>query len=109
MVGGLKFFFMGAQYPAPQGAVPTSIRLCRRAKSTPSSPGSRLNPSRLWRATASSRKNLEYGQSKAVGPELGFVMTTKDMAEKKRPVVERIVWAYLKIQEELAASPPLRA
>lgn len=50
-------------------------------------------------------KNLEYGQSKAVGPELGFVMTTKDMAEKKRPVVERIVWAYLKIQEELAASP----
>ena len=39
-------------------------------------------------------KNLEYGQSKAVGPELGFVMTTKDMAEKKRPVVERIVWAY---------------
>ena len=50
-------------------------------------------------------KNLEYGQSKAVGPELGFIMTTKDMAEKKRPVVERIVWAYLKIQEELAASP----
>ena len=50
-------------------------------------------------------KNLEYGQSKAVGPELGFVMTTRDMAEKKRPVVERIVWAYLKIQEELAASP----
>ena len=50
-------------------------------------------------------KNLEYGSSKAVGPELGFIMTTKDMAEKKRPVVERIVWAYLKIQEELAASP----
>jgi sulfonate transport system substrate-binding protein len=50
-------------------------------------------------------KNLEYGQSKAVGPELGFIMSTKDMAEKKRPVVERIIWAYLKIQEELAASP----
>ncbi len=50
-------------------------------------------------------KNLEYGSSKAVGPELGFIMTTKDMAEKKRPVVERIVWAYLKIQEELAADP----
>jgi sulfonate transport system substrate-binding protein len=32
-------------------------------------------------------------------------MTTKDMAEKKRAVIERIVWAYLKIQEELAASP----
>ena len=31
-------------------------------------------------------KNLEYGQSKAVGAELGFIMTTKDMAEKKRPV-----------------------
>ena len=50
-------------------------------------------------------KNLEYGQSKAVGPELGMIMTTKDMAEKKRAVVERIVWAYLKIQGELAASP----
>jgi ABC-type nitrate/sulfonate/bicarbonate transport system substrate-binding protein len=50
-------------------------------------------------------KNLEYGQSKAVGPELGMVMTTKDMVEKKRPVVERLVWAYLKIQGELAASP----
>ena len=50
-------------------------------------------------------KNLEYGQSKAVGPELGMVMTTKDMVEKKREVVERIVWTYLKIQEELAASP----
>jgi sulfonate transport system substrate-binding protein len=50
-------------------------------------------------------KNLEYVQSKAVGPELGFIMATKDMAEKKRPVVERVVWAYLKIQEELAASP----
>jgi ABC-type nitrate/sulfonate/bicarbonate transport system substrate-binding protein len=50
-------------------------------------------------------KNLEYGQSKAVGPELGMIMTTKDMAEKKRAIVERIVWAYLKIQGELAASP----
>jgi sulfonate transport system substrate-binding protein len=50
-------------------------------------------------------KNLEYGQSKAVGPELGFVMTTKDMAEKKRAVVERVIWAYLKIQDELASSP----
>jgi sulfonate transport system substrate-binding protein len=50
-------------------------------------------------------KNLEYGQSKAVGPELGMIMTTKDMAEKRRAVVERIVWAYLKIQGELAASP----
>jgi ABC-type nitrate/sulfonate/bicarbonate transport system substrate-binding protein len=27
------------------------------------------------------------------------------MVEKKRPVVERLVWAYLKIQGELAASP----
>jgi sulfonate transport system substrate-binding protein len=50
-------------------------------------------------------KNLEYGQSKAVGPELGMVMTTKEMADKKRAVVERVVWAYLKIQGELAASP----
>ena len=50
-------------------------------------------------------KNLEYGQSKAVGPELGMIMTTKDMVEKKRAAVERFVWAYLKIQNELAASP----
>ena len=50
-------------------------------------------------------KGLEYGSSKAVGPELGMIMTTKDMVEKKRAVVERFVWAYLKIQNELAASP----
>jgi sulfonate transport system substrate-binding protein len=50
-------------------------------------------------------KALEYGQSKAVGPELGMIMTTRDMVEKRRAAVERVVWAYLKIQEELAASP----
>ncbi len=53
-------------------------------------------------------KNLEYGQSKAVGPELGFVMTTKDMAEKKRPVVERIVWAYLKFRRSSSFAAKVR-
>lgn len=50
-------------------------------------------------------KNLEYSQSKAVGAELGMLMATKTATEKKRAAVERFVWAYLKSQEALAASP----
>lgn len=50
-------------------------------------------------------KNLEYGSSKAVGPELGMIMASKTSAEKKRAAVERFVWAYLKSQGELAKSP----
>jgi sulfonate transport system substrate-binding protein len=50
-------------------------------------------------------KNLEYSQSKSVGAELGLLMATKTATEKKRAAVERFVWAYLKAQEGLAASP----
>jgi sulfonate transport system substrate-binding protein len=50
-------------------------------------------------------KNLEYGSSKAVGAELGMIMASKTAAEKKRAALERFVWAYLKVQGELAKSP----
>jgi sulfonate transport system substrate-binding protein len=50
-------------------------------------------------------KNLEYGQSKAVGAELGIIAASKDALEKKRGAVERFVWAYLRAQEQMSKSP----
>ena len=50
-------------------------------------------------------KNLEYSQSKAVGAELGIIITSRDALDKKRGAVERFVWSYLNAQEELAKSP----
>lgn len=50
-------------------------------------------------------KNLEYGSSKAVGPELGLIAASKNAVDTKKDAVERFVWAYLKSQEALAKSP----
>lgn len=50
-------------------------------------------------------KNLEYGSSKAVGAELGMVMTSKQAIAAKRDAIARFVWAYLKTEEHLAQSP----
>jgi sulfonate transport system substrate-binding protein len=49
-------------------------------------------------------RNLEYGSSKAVGAELGMIMTTKQAIPAKRAAIERFVWAYLATQERLAQS-----
>lgn len=50
-------------------------------------------------------KNLEYGSSKAVGPELGLIAASKNAVDTKKDAVERFVWAYLKSQEAMAKSP----
>jgi len=50
-------------------------------------------------------KNLEYGSSKAVGAELGMIMTSKQAIAAKRDAIARFVWAYLQIEEHLAQSP----
>lgn len=50
-------------------------------------------------------KNLEYGQSKSVGAELGLLAANRVTATAKRDVVQRFVWAYLSSMESLAASP----
>jgi sulfonate transport system substrate-binding protein len=50
-------------------------------------------------------KNLEYGSSKAVGAELGLLVASKQAVESKRAAVERFVWAYLKIQDDLKKDP----
>jgi sulfonate transport system substrate-binding protein len=49
-------------------------------------------------------RNLEYGSSKAVGAELGMIMTTKQAIAAKRAAIERFLWAYLATQERLAQS-----
>lgn len=50
-------------------------------------------------------RNLEYSSSKAVGAELGLLVASKQAVDAKRAAVERFVWAYLKIQEDLKKSP----
>jgi sulfonate transport system substrate-binding protein len=50
-------------------------------------------------------KNLEYGSSKAVGAELGMIMTSKQAIAAKRDAIARFVWTYLKTEEHLAQSP----
>jgi sulfonate transport system substrate-binding protein len=50
-------------------------------------------------------KNLEYGSSKAVGAELGMIMTSKQAIAAKRDAIARFVWAYLQTEEYLAQSP----
>jgi len=50
-------------------------------------------------------KNLEYGSSKAVGPELGLIAASKNAVDTKKDAVERFVWAYLKTQEAFSKSP----
>jgi sulfonate transport system substrate-binding protein len=50
-------------------------------------------------------KNLEYGSSKAVGAELGMIMTSKQAIATKRDAIARFVWAYLQTEERLAQSP----
>lgn len=50
-------------------------------------------------------KNLEYGSSKAVGAELGMIMTSKQAIAAKRDAIARFVWAYLQTEEHLAQSP----
>lgn len=51
-------------------------------------------------------KNLEYGHSRAVGPELGMIVTSRDALRHKAEAVRRFVWAYLQQEEALRASPP---
>ncbi len=48
-------------------------------------------------------KNLEYSQSKAVGAELGMMVTTRQAVQAKRDAVVRFVWAYLEAEKALAA------
>jgi sulfonate transport system substrate-binding protein len=48
---------------------------------------------------------LDYSDTKAVGSELGLWVATKNALEQKREASRRFVWAYLKNEHELAASP----
>jgi sulfonate transport system substrate-binding protein len=50
-------------------------------------------------------RNLEYGSSKAVGAELGLLVASRQAVDAKRAAVERFVWAYLKIQDDLKKDP----
>ncbi len=47
---------------------------------------------------------LDYSKSKAVGAELGLVGVNRDYLKAHPEAVERLVWAYLSIQQRLDAS-----
>ncbi|MEN9773759.1 MAG: hypothetical protein RL322_829 [Pseudomonadota bacterium] len=48
-------------------------------------------------------RRLDYSQSKAVGAELGMLAASGDAMAKKRELVRRFLWAYLKAEQSLAA------
>lgn len=48
-------------------------------------------------------RKLDYSQSKAVGAELGMLAASGEAMAKKRELVRRFLWAYLKAEQSLAA------
>jgi len=54
-------------------------------------------------------KNLEYSQSRAVGAELGMLAASGEAMKTKKELVERFLWAYFKIEEQLANNNALFA
>jgi len=49
-------------------------------------------------------KQLDYSKSKAVGADLGVVMATKAAINSKREAVKRLIWAYVKTQQDVAST-----
>jgi sulfonate transport system substrate-binding protein len=49
-------------------------------------------------------ESLDYSKSKAVGADLGVVMATKKALERKRDAMSRLIWAYAKVQADVASS-----
>ena len=45
---------------------------------------------------------LDYSQSRAVGAELGMLAASGEAMAKKKELVRRFLWAYLKVEEQLA-------
>lgn len=54
-------------------------------------------------------KGLEYGQSKAVGAELGMIAASRDAYTNKREAVRRFLWVYLNAEEQMAKNQDLFA
>ena len=45
---------------------------------------------------------LDYSQSRAVGAELGMLAASGEAMAKKKELVRRFLWVYLKVEEQLA-------
>jgi sulfonate transport system substrate-binding protein len=54
-------------------------------------------------------KSLDYSQSKSVGAELGMLAASGEAMAKKRELVKRFLWAYLKAEEQLQKNNELFA
>lgn len=45
---------------------------------------------------------LDYSQSRSVGPELGMLAASREAMTTKKDLVQRFLWAYLKVEEQMA-------
>ena len=45
---------------------------------------------------------LDYSQSRSVGPELGMLAASREAMTTKKELVQRFLWAYLKVEEQMA-------
>lgn len=48
---------------------------------------------------------LDYNKSRAVGAELGMLAASGEAMSTKKELVRRFLWAYLKVEEQLAKNP----
>ena len=45
---------------------------------------------------------LDYSQSRSVGAELGMLAASREAMTTKKDLVQRFLWAYLKVEEQMA-------
>ena len=52
---------------------------------------------------------LDYSQSRSVGPELGMLAASREAMTTKKELVQRFLWAYLKVEEQMAKNSDMFA
>ena len=52
---------------------------------------------------------LDYSQSRSVGSELGMLAASREAMTTKKELVQRFLWAYLKVEEQMAKNSDMFA
>jgi sulfonate transport system substrate-binding protein len=52
---------------------------------------------------------LDYSQSRSVGAELGMLAASREAMTNKKELVQRFLWAYLKVEEQMAKNSDMFA
>jgi sulfonate transport system substrate-binding protein len=61
--------------------------------------------SAVLKGLATRISELDYGSSSQLGGGLGMIVTSRPALDKKRNALKRLVWAYVRCMERLAANP----